>query len=151
MLSVSDRSARRSFVAVLGPTAHARLRGEPATARSVEKGEDRSPQEPVSERELRLLAPREPEYEPAHPLLEGVYTFPWYGDTMKSWVGRGCGELIAIGAKGMGPQSLEVAKVGQKAVHAGCQGHGRRHPDRLAREIQHCHAVQRTRLPNECH
>jgi hypothetical protein len=65
---------------------------------------------------------------------------------LKSWVGRGRGELITIGAESMQPHSLEVAKVGQEVVQSHCQGRRPSHISRLAREIQHCQAEQPTSL-----
>ena len=44
----------------------------------------------------------EPEYVPAHPLLEGVYTFPWYARSLKAWV------FLTLGGLGMGVMALAL-------------------------------------------
>jgi hypothetical protein len=58
-----------------------------------EAGPRGSEAQPVTPEELgRRIAEREEDPPPAHPLISGVYSFPWYSETLPAWV------LLSLGA-----------------------------------------------------
>lgn len=79
--------------------------GADAEEDEAERDADRPRREGRTGRRDRAEAPREVPEPPAHPFLQGVYTFPWYSSSLGAWLVL-AGGFLALGLVALAMLSL---------------------------------------------